>query len=178
MKRKGITPVIAVVLLLLITVGAVASAWGLYQQITSNQGQVDQLNARQAAANTQISAQSVYKSTDGYVMTSLRNQGSRAVNLSQDVDLLIAPGSDSDYYSQDLYDRAGLNNVDLSQSNCFSADGSENVLETGSTLDCNTTVPFPSAGETYKFRLSYANVDGYNWDFSCTPTSSDDIRCD
>lgn len=179
MKRKGITPVIAVVLLLLITVGAVASAWGLYQQITSNQQQVDQLNARQAAANTEISADTVYASDESssYVMTTLRNTGSEPVNLSSDVELRIAPGADSDYYGPDLYDRGGVN-ANLANSNCFSASGGDNVLGTGNTLDCNTTVPYPDAGETYNFRLTYQNVDGYNWDFSCSPSSSDDIRCD
>lgn len=181
MKRKGITPVIAVVLLLLITVGAVASAWGLYQQITSNQQQVDQLNARQAAANTEISTQSVYQSDEagnGFIMASLRNTGSEPVNLSRDVELLIAPGADSDYYGPGLYDRGGVN-ADVANSNCFSTGGSDNVLGTGETIDdCNTTVPYPSAGETYKFRLSYRNVDGYSWDFSCSPSSATDIRCD
>lgn len=189
MKRKGITPVIAVVLLLLITVGAVASAWGLYQQITSNQQQVDQLNARQAASSTEISADTVYESSvpdgdTGYIMATLRNTGSEAVNLSMngsDVELQVSPPGDSNYYGPALYmdeDRnlVDTNFADVEDNNCFWNEGE--VLSTDSSEDCNTTIQYPSAGQTYDFQLTYQNVDGYSWDFSCSPSSNDDIRCD
>jgi hypothetical protein len=44
-------------------------------------------------------------------------------------------------------------------------------------LECNTSVQFPSAGDTTEFRIDYRNVDGIYWDFACTPSSSDSITC-
>lgn len=180
MKRKGITPVIAVVLLLLITVGAVASAWGLYQQITSNTDQVDQLNQRQRASNTQISVQTVYRADDSYlsedkVNVTLRNNGGEAVNLSRDVRLLVDVNNNGEYLPPDLLP-SGVG--DPTTSDCFGGTGK--VLTTsgdGRTLTCNTQIDFPSAGDTVNFRISYQNVDGYKWDFSCNPSSSTSIRC-
>lgn len=184
MKRKGITPVIAVVLLLLITVGAVASAWGLYQQITSNQQQVDQLNQRQRASNTQISVQTVYRNDDttpNTVNVTLRNNGGTAVNLTRDVRLLVDPNNNGEYLPPSLLTNS-FSIGDPSTTDCFGNGGSEpgKVLSTeGSsrTLTCDTGIEFPSAGDTINFRLSYQDVDGYNWDFSCTPSSGTSIRC-
>ena len=182
MKRKGITPVIAVVLLLLITVGAVASAWGLYQQITSNQQQVDRLNARQAASSTEISIQSAYRNNTGTpqpsdtVNVSLRNNGGEAVNLTRDVRLLVDPNNNGEYLPPNLLP-SGVGNPEDSE--CFGGTGKTLTTEGDSRdLTCNTQIDFPSAGDTINFRLSYQNVDGYNWDFSCSPSSSNTIRCD
>lgn len=177
MMRKGITPVIAVVLLLLITVGAVASAWGLYQQITSDTGAVDDLNQRQKAQNTEIRIESVYNSGDDYVNVSLRNNGGEAVNLTRDVELLVAPTEDSNYLSAQLLE----GNYDMgspANSACFGGTG-EVLTTSGNSrnLQCNTSVEFPSAGENLRFRLSYRNVQGVRWDFSCNPGSSTTIRC-
>jgi flagellin-like protein len=183
MKRKGITPVIAVVLLLLITVGAVASAWGLYQQITSNQQQVDRLNARQAASSTEISIQSVYNNdTDSSsnvdkVNVSLRNNGAEPVNLSSDVQLLVSPDDTEEYLPPNLV-TSGYDIGNPENSSCFG--GSGKVLTTSGadrTHECNTQIDFPEAGQTVDFRISYEDVDGYNWDFTCSPSSSDSIRC-
>lgn len=179
MKRKGITPVIAVVLLLLITVGAVASAWGLYQQITSNQDQVDQFNARQAAANTEIAVQTVYRNSEASpetVNVSLRNNGGEAVNLTRDVRLLVDHNNNGNYLPPDLLP-SGIG--DPTTSECFGGNG-RTLSTDGESRDltCDTEIEFPSAGDTINFRLSYQNVDGYNWDFTCSPSSSDAIRCD
>lgn len=180
MNRKGITPVIAVVLLLLLTVGAVASAWGLYQQITSNTDQVDQLNARQAASNTEISVQTVYRwersSGNDKINVTLRNNGGEAVNLTRDVRLLVDASNNGEYLPPDLLDSS--TETAIQNTKCFGGTGE--VLTTGGdgqTLSCSTGVDFPGAGDTINFRLSYQNVDGYNWDFSCNPSSSDSVRC-
>ncbi len=176
MKRKGITPVIAVVLLLLITVGAVASAWGLYQNIISDQSQVDELQQRQAAENTEIRRQQVYNS-GGYINVSLRNNGGQAVNLTKDVELQVDPDGGDDYLSPPLL----VGNYDIGDprdSGCFGGSGKTLTTEGDSReLQCNTSIQFPSAGDTISFRLSYRNVEGYNWDFDCSPSSSNAVTC-
>lgn len=178
MSRKGITPVIAVVLLLLITVGAVASAWGLYQQVISDQSQLDQLNQKQIADNTEIKANSVYKSDDGYVNVSLRNTGGEPVNLTDDVKLLVSPSGTSEYLSENLLGQKLSYFDSFDSSNCFG--GSGKVLTTEGDrkeLECNTTIKFPDAGQTFDFRISYRNVESAYWDFECSPSSGNSIRC-
>lgn len=173
MRRKGITPVIAVVLLLLITVGAVASAWGLYQEVTSDKGQLDQLQAKQQAQQTNIKVQSIYKSDDGYVNVSLRNNGGVPVNLTEDVELLVDPDGTSEYLPDNLLDSA-----EISESNCFG--GSGVVMTTKGDrkeIQCNTTIEFPQAGQTAGFRIEYKDVENTYWDFSCQPSSSSSTLC-
>jgi len=176
--RKGITPVIAVVLLLLITVGAVASAWGLYQQITSNTGAVDDLNQIQRAQSTNIRIESVYKD-NGYINASLRNNGGEPVNLTRDVELLVAPTSGSNYLSPTLLQTEYSTMGDPRDSGCFGGEG-EVLTTEGDTrqLQCNTSIKFPNAGDTVRFRLSYRDVENTNWDFRCSPNSASSIRCD
>lgn len=177
MKRKGITPVIAVVLLLLITVGAVASAWGLYQNIISDQSQVDQFQQQQRAENTEIRFQQVYNSGDGYVNVSLRNNGGQAVNLTRDVRLQVDPNGGDSYLGPSLLS-SNYDIGDPRNSGCFG--GSGEVLTTegdNREINCNTSIQFPSAGDTVNFRLNYQDVSGYTWDFSCSPSSSNAVVC-
>ncbi|MFB6209425.1 MAG: type IV pilin N-terminal domain-containing protein [Candidatus Nanohaloarchaea archaeon] len=178
MSRKGITPVIAVVLLLLITVGAVASAWSLYQNITSDRGQLENLAERRKAENTEIATQYVYRSDDNYINVSLRNNGGEAVNLSKDVDLFVSPPSTSEYLSSNLL-KSNFDIGNPDKSSCFGGEGRV-LITSGSNrnLQCNTSIEFPNAGESVRFRLKYSNVQGYSWEFRCVPSYSGSIRCD
>lgn len=177
MKRKGITPVIAVVLLLLITVGAVASAWGLYQNIISDQSQVDEFQQQQRAESTEIRIQQVYSAGD-YVNVSLRNNGGQAVNLTRDVQLEVDPNGGSNYLGPSLLESEYSDLGSPQNSACFG--GSGKVLTTegdNRELNCNTSIQFPSAGDTISFQLNYQDVSGYTWDFSCSPSSSNAVVC-
>ena len=56
-KRKGITPVIAIVLLLLITVGAVGVVYTQFQSLIGNPG--EQVNQQQQVRNTEMTFDSM-----------------------------------------------------------------------------------------------------------------------
>lgn len=185
MKRKGITPVIAVVLLLLITVGAVASAWGLYQNIISDQSQLDQLNAQQRASNTDIAYNSVYEGENGYAIMSIENTGSRAINLSRELSFRAAPGDTSGSLDFNTFKRryndtrygTWYQNSDPQVSDNLNCLSGNDALEVRNTMTCNTTIEFPSATRTVNLVMNYRGVDNKEWEYSCSPQTSSTITC-
>jgi flagellin-like protein len=185
MKRKGITPVIAVVLLLLITVGAVASAWGLYQNIISDQSQLDQLNAQQMASNTNIEYNSVYESRGGYLMMDIENTGQRAINVSRELSFQAAPDGSSGGLDFSTFKRrynntryGTWNSTEVDQGlDCIENNPSSEVLETSNTMNCNTTIQFPGATQEVGLVINYRGVDNKEWSYSCVPETSDTVTC-
>ena len=173
--KKGITPVIAVVLLLLITVGAVASAWGLYQQITGDTSQLDQLDKQRQAQATELKFSSVYENNNGGVNVSLRNTGERTVNMSEELEMSYIPeGSDSDV-SYDVYvSSTGNGNGDPE---CFqNLFGDGESVEPGNTYTCDTGVDFPNATDSVGLVVDY-RATGKDWDYTCNPSTSSTITC-
>ncbi|MFT4892888.1 MAG: flagellin-like protein [Candidatus Nanohaloarchaea archaeon] len=175
MKRKGITPVIAVVLLLLITVGAVASAYGLYQSIISDQSQIDQLNAQQRASQTDFAYSSVVEnSTSGSTQIYLQNTGSRAVNLSSEVELLLSPDGEQGYVSHLVIENQ-YSEWDAGDNNCF--ESGAGLLETGNTYSCDTGASFPNATQELGIQVNYRNADNVDWTYRCRPETSGTSTC-
>jgi flagellin-like protein len=172
--RKGITPVIAVVLLLLITVGAVASAWGLYQEITSDTSQLDQLNKQRQAQATELEFSSVYNANDG-INVSIRNTGGRTVNMSDELEMSFIPdGSDSGVSYDVFTSTTGDAKGDLE---CFQNIFGENEsVEPGNSYTCDTGVEFPSATSGVGLVIDYT-ATGKSWDHTCSPSTSSSITC-
>jgi len=173
--RKGITPVIAVVLLLLITVGAVASAWGLYQEITSDTSQLDQLNQQRQAQATELDFSSVYNA-NGAINISLRNTGSRTVNMSDELEISFVPdGSDSAVSRQVYIDAGGGTSAGTFE--CFqNSFGTGESIEPGDTYTCDTGIAFPSATSSVGIVVDY-KATGKSWDHTCNPSTSSSITC-
>ena len=176
--KKGITPVIAVVLLLLITVGAVASMYGLYQQITSDQSQLDQLNQQRQAQATEIDFSSVYaNSTESpaYINASIRNTGSRTINMSDELEMAFIPDGSDSSVSFDVLNRT-YDDLDLEEQECFTNSQDEESVEPGETYTCSTGVPFPSATSSWGIVVNYKST-GKSWDHTCSPSTSSSITC-
>lgn len=173
--RKGITPVIAVVLLLLITVGAVASAWGLYQQITSDQSQLDQLNQQKKAQATELTFASVYENSTGGLNVTMRNTGSRTVNMSDELEISFIPdGSDSAVSHQVYTSRVS---GDHGTPDCFQNKfGDGETVEPGNTYTCYTGVEFPDATDSVGIVVDY-KATGKSWEHTCDPSTSSSITC-
>lgn len=174
MSRKGITPVIAVVLLLLITVGAVASAWGLYQNIISDQSQLDELDAQQRASQSEFSFSSVVENDDGSTQIYLQNTGSRAVNLTSEVELLLSPDGEQGYVSPLVISNQYSNWDASADSSCFNS--TAGILEVGNTYNCNTGTNFPNATQTLGIQVNYRNAD-VDWTYQCRPETSGTTTC-
>ena len=78
MGRKGITPVIAIVLLLMMTVAAAGMAWVFLQNMI-NQGQestTEQFKGLTESATAQIKIISVWKGQNGEIKFTVQNSGS------------------------------------------------------------------------------------------------------
>lgn len=172
--RKGITPVIAVVLLLLITVGAVASAWGLYQEITSDTSQLDQLNQQRQAQATEIDFSSVYNA-DGSINISLRNTGSRTVNMTDELEMQYVPEGSDSAISYEVYQ--STQNDANGNLQCFqNLFGANESVEPGDSYTCDTGVDFPSATSSVGLQVDYT-ATGKSWDHTCNPSTGSSITC-
>lgn len=146
-RRKGITPVIAIVLLLLITVGAVGVVYTQFQGLVENSNGGDDLNKLQSADYSIVAA----TDSGGTIQLSIRNTGDSVYNLSESASLEVAKGGSYVDISQAPSDwtSADSNCLDTSQI------GNNGNLETGSDYSCDTGVDFPGPGEDpVDFRLS------------------------
>lgn len=169
MKRKGITPVIAVVLLLLITVGAVASAYGLYQSIISDQSQIDQLNAQQRASQTDLSFRTVTQSSSDGMEIYIQNTGSRAINLSDELEMGYSPEGEDGYFPLVALD----SQYKTGSADCMPSE----TLSVGNTTSCVTGVEFPDATDSITIRINYKGADNTEWTYECRPSTSTTTTC-
>jgi flagellin-like protein len=192
MDKKGITPVIAVVLLLLITVGAVGSAFGLYQELVNSANQrTEQLDASQRAAQTDLNFVSTFNqsvnsnlvdpsssSQNDTTRFTIRNSGSRAIDLEEEMRLEFQPPSEPEPMAasqfQQIYGSEWNANADpssLEVRDCFSNMASENsTLAEEAEYTCTTNVDFPNVGEEIVFSVNYLPSDK-SWEKVCAPSS-------
>lgn len=192
MNKKGITPVIAVVLLLLITVGAVGSAFGLYQELVNSANQrTQQLDASQKAAQTDLSFESTFNqsvnsnlvdpstsSQNDTTRFTIRNSGSRAIDLEEEMRLEFRPPNEPEPMTasqlQRIYGSEWNANADpssLEVRDCFSNMASENsTLAEEAEYTCTTNVDFPNVGEEITFSVNYLPSDK-SWEKVCAPGS-------
>lgn len=143
MSSKGITPVIATVLLITITVAATASAFTFMTQIQDDfkESSEDRLNQQQKESKSDFNIEFVYNSSDGYIMMSVRNTGSMTMEVEDDnnkVWNLFADGKPTTWKYQDSAKQSADSvSIDPQQS-----------------ITLNTTVKFPSEGSDKLLKLS------------------------
>ncbi len=152
MSSKGITPVIATVLLIMISVGATASAFTFMNTIMDNQkdqleSQVEQEKMEQ---QTSFNIDYVYNGSDGYTLMSVRNSGQRAIQVEEDDDklwtLFVDGGPNEWIYENTTYQSDEDVSIDVSQ-----------------TITLNTSVMYPSRNDDLHIQLSgpYNSGDSY-----------------
>lgn len=160
--RKGITPVIAIVLLLMVTVGAVGVVYTQFQSLVGDP--TDQIDDQQRNQNTDISvarAQSsdVNNPQSGVVILEVENTGSVARNTTSfrmtTDDPTNQPGDNGNY--------------------CTEATNST-ILDPGETLDCYTGVNFPQPTNEINIGMDLEG-SGKAWDYTCRPETSDAVFC-
>ncbi len=86
MNSKGITPVIATVLLMTITVAATASAYTFMTGVQDDfmENTEDRLSNQERESQSDINIETAYNSTDGYIMLSIRNTGSLTLEVEDE----------------------------------------------------------------------------------------------
>ena len=162
-ERKGITPVIAIVLLLMVTVGAVGVVYTQFNSLVGDPAQ--QFDDQQRDQNTRISITQVRAngsinsadpSDDVTVEMTVTNSGSVARNTT--AFLVTASGQGSG-----------------AEANCFTAENSK-ILDPNEQFTCETGIPFPGVTEetTLEVRLTGTSK---TYTYSCRPTTTGDETC-
>ncbi len=170
--RKGITPVIAIVLLLMITVGVVGLVYTQVQNLIGNPG--EQVQEQQQVRQTDMSFSSVYND-GGSVHVTVRNTGEVTWNTSQ-FEMQFVPGGDGTAVG---YSAATGSSTSFSSSgteSCFSADSSTQTVDPSGSYTCDTGVSFPGATQTLGLEVEMVSADK-SWSYSCSPETSSSVGC-
>lgn len=143
MKSKGLSSVVGAVLLMLISVGAAASAWTFIDTVTqSTQDNVEnRIDEREDEANSELSSDIAYNSSQGYIIITIRNTGSNTLLIRDDEKRLNMyvrgrPVSDTDGAKGWTY----LNTE-------------KDALQPKESVTLNTTHEFPPEGEDYSIEV-------------------------
>ncbi|MFB6159402.1 MAG: hypothetical protein ABEJ95_07160 [Candidatus Nanohalobium sp.] len=174
-KRKGITPVIAIVLLLLVTVGAVGVVYTQFQNI-ADQGNT-QFNTK--ARQTAIQITAVSKNNDNEMNLTITNkQDSVTINTSKMLQIQYYPdeagsGSSVPFSTLPL---ANIDKASGASATCFSDSRTGVILDPGESYTCDTNVKWPEATTYVGMQV---NVQGgsNSWTKECEPTSSSSPVC-
>lgn len=170
LERKGITPVIATVLLLGITfaVGAV-----LFTQVQGllegGEGQSD----FEELTNTEMRLSPVYASDDELNVT-VRNTGKVAINTS-DFEMQFTPPGSTSELTYTVIDNTGTYQT-VGDFNCFDADASYQILNPGDTYTCSTGLKFPDTLQSLGIIVKAKGIDK-SWDTTCKPQREGSVSC-
>jgi flagellin-like protein len=166
--RKGITPIIATVLLLGITV---AIGLTVYTQAQGMIGNTD-TSSIEKVEETDIALTPVYNQGDE-MQLQVSNKGERAINVSKYTIYYGPPNWDPVSYdtieTQTEWNTSGGNE-------CFTSAMSPEVLQPGERTGCTTGVEFPGALEAVEIRVD-ANTFDYSTSYTCSVDSSSAMSC-
>lgn len=180
LQRKGITPVIAIVLMLLITIGAVGLVATQFRGIITGSDTSEKLSSQEKVRNTKISFSSVYNNdTDknggdaaDTVNITVRNTGSVAVNMSSDLSIQYVPdGSSGSGLPFTTYP-----DTTMSETECFDTHGGEERLDPKDSYTCKTGIKFPEPNENIEIQISMNGADK-SWTYTCSSPTSDSVTC-
>ena len=172
-KSKGITPVIAIVLLLLITIGAVGVVYTQFQSLVGNPA--DKLNQQKVVQNTELTFSSAYKNDNGGINVTLRNTGSQTVNMSKQFEMKFVPENSESGIDYTTYDKAVGNTV--GQYECFQNNqGLNELLDPGQSYTCETGVSFPAPTKSVGIIVSFKTA-AKSWSHTCSPSTSGSVTC-
>ncbi|WP_414836500.1 archaellin/type IV pilin N-terminal domain-containing protein [Candidatus Nanohalococcus occultus] len=142
MTSKGVTPVVATVLLIGISIAATFAAWTfiLNTQEQTQEGYEDQINQEELEDQTAIDIERVYRSNDNYAFLIIRNIGSRYITLSDGSETYLSMFVNGEPVGATPQD---WNYVGTPQDN----------ISAGSTITLNSTETFPTSG-VKEFKIS------------------------
>lgn len=175
--RKGITPIIATVLLLGITVAIGLTVYTQAQGLLEGAGDTGQFDKVRA---TSISLSPVYGNS-GEMELQVTNKGDRAINVSKYEIQYGPPNFDPVSYSvietqAPDWAASGDGNQCFTSNMSNNAGMDSNILSTGDRATCSTGVAFPGALESVQIDVEANNFD-YSTDYECNVDSSSARTC-
>ncbi|MFB6114723.1 MAG: archaellin/type IV pilin N-terminal domain-containing protein [Candidatus Nanohalobium sp.] len=167
-SEKGITPVIATVLLLGITVAIGLTVYTQAQGMISGSANTDKINKVQ---NTELKLSPVYKNTTtGEIVVRVTNTGGRAINTSK-FSMYFGPPN----YPNPIARSSLPSTWKVGSSNgCMT--GSGTILSQGENIECNTGVKFPGALQTVEIQVRANNFE-YSTSAMCTVQKENAKSC-
>lgn len=177
-KRKGITPVIAIVLLLLVTVGAVGVVYTQFQELVEDPD-TDFLD------DAEIEIMTVSREGDdpGTMELRLQNQDDAEYNLSEVARVeysVPGEGSQEPFSAVEDYDELS-SELDLLDDDpeCFTAEAEDEIQNfgPGDTATCDTGIDMVNPNDEVTIHLmddgSGEEIDSY----TCSPSTSESSTC-
>jgi len=169
-SRKGITPVIAIVLLLMVTVGAVGVVYTQFQSLVGDPtDQIDQQQRNQntnirilrgASNNTSITGTGSHNLANyGSLYLEIQNTGSVARNTTS---FLMSTGS--------VDDTIGEHGQPCTQPE------NSTILDPEETYQCNTGITYPQATNEVEVELQLKG-SGKSWNYICRPETTGASIC-
>lgn len=145
MSRKGVTPVVATSLLILIAVSAVSSAAVFLRDTTDDitSGVEDELSEQERIEGTSISIERGYNNSEGNISLRVRNTGRYAILIEDD----DTGTEDNKRWTMYVDGRpTSFEYASMSNPNRVS-------LDSGETITLNTGVRYPSAGNYNRLEI-------------------------
>ena len=174
---KGITPVIAIVLLLLITVGAVGVVYTQFQSLIGNPG--EQASQQQDIQNTEVSFDSMRKADfngASYVNVTFSNTGSVTWNSST-LGLQYVPEGTGSGVSGEALSTTDFT-YDSSADTCFNDEsGAGTLVDPDEEYSCSTGVQWPNATTSIGFVVTISGADKDWGPEICNPDTSSAVGC-
>lgn len=171
---KGITPVIAVILMLALTVAAAGLLWTQFQSLAG------QAQSEAGYLNTQdISIYVVSRNTSGgedYMELQIQNTGESEYNLSEFAELRYKTPGEQVSRPEIL---SGISE-DSSVKTCFDSGTGTQELKQEEIASCNTGVKMPGIGDQITVQLTQSGAErgsGKISDYTCSPESSGSSTC-
>lgn len=150
MNRKGVTPIVATMLLMLIAVGAVASASVFLEGTLTDvqQGLEDQLAREDRIESSDITIETAYQGTAGFLLVDVRNSGSVTLDIESDGNKqwnLYVDGRPQRWEYVDT------------------SNGGDESLNPNGVISINTTTSFPATDNSKElsFNAPYQTSDSY-----------------
>lgn len=172
--RKGITPVIAIVLLLLVTVGAVGVVYTQFQGLVQDPdtGFLEEV---------EIDFQTVVRngSGPGTMEIRIQNQGEQEYNLTEVARMEYSvPGEQRlEFGSADVFDQ--VTGTDATQHECFTSSATPDIqsFSPGTTANCNTGVDMPDPDDQITLHIVEQESGEEIVSYTCSPSTSSSATC-
>jgi archaellum component FlaF (FlaF/FlaG flagellin family) len=178
-SNKGVTPVVAIVLLLLVTVGAVGIVYTQFQGIVDNvdnsNTDTEFLESVDVKINTPQRNTSNSNSNFDQIQIGLENTGEEQYNLSDIARLEYSiPGESRIRVTEDKL--FGQFNHSTKNQTCFNNSES---FSPGATASCNTGVQFPNSTDEITISLvqKAKETDAVIDEVTCSPNTDDSTTC-
>lgn len=143
--KKGVTPLVATVLLLTISVAATGTAFTFLMQTQDDikTKYEERFSQNRLEDQTSLNIEYVHNSTNGWTILDIRNTGSLSFPIEEDGEKYLS-----------LYvDDRPVNNDPKSWKYTTSRSG-DVVLDPSETFSLNTTYRFPKKGESVSFKIN------------------------